>query len=378
MTIARLTFVDWNTLSEVQVRGDSSVDEGKPVDLIRKLAAERWRDAFGFVFAIGLLLGAIAFLAAIFAATLLGDDPESVMSGIQKEHAYRGVLRESLSAIALGVLAIAALPAVASRGSNSDNIHARVDRHAGWLIARLSTGLLTALAWLSFPLGSEEYEGLQDWLALPVLALVIVILVVTGPRDADSGRRIKSADDFISRLKASQGEARSDRLHANRWWRIHGFSIYLGGLLGLLLIWSLVTGLSEEAPRVSTLPLVLVTLAAGAALEAVLRIRLLLDPITRSAWIAWSVSAVPQLLLGFYLAAIVFVGLGSSATSGWADLCATAVALWVLGAAAVFTCKPPRRLITARVRSLDRKLKKARERRSDLEKLRDEEERSAN
>lgn len=341
--------------------------------LVKRQVRKRWFDACVFVGGFGIMTVVVVTAVSTFPGVTEGHDHSNPLgvfwSYWQEQMGFRSTLRDNLSGIALGLLAIAALPAVASRASKAESVHAHVDSHVGWQIANLASALLGVLSWLSLPMSAEEVKGLDQWVGIAGLSLAVVILLATGPRYLHIHAGEKSTKRRIDRLENCRTEALDDAQKVTAWWRKDALLIYLSGLVVLILLWYVVTGLDSDSRWLNLLGLVAVTMAAVWALELVLRLRYLLDPILRGSRQAALVRGV-QVVLGVYLAALLLAGLGAASVSPVGIYLAVITALWTVGALILFMVKPPAQVLAGRVRYLENSITKGETQLADLQQLR--------
>lgn len=271
---------------------------------------------------------------------------------------FRVALRESLSGITVGLLAIAALPMVASRASRDDNVHAHVDSHVGWQLARLASALLAVLSWLSLPLTAEERHGPGDWVGVPGIALAVVILLATGPRYLHILAGEKSLEGRVYRLEKSM-ESATEELERARAWRRYVRLIYYVGLGVWVLVWLVVAWIDGDAHWYVALLIAGVGLALGRGLELTIRIRLAFEPVDSPSWVL-AFAKFLQLLASLYIILLMLFVLISGSGSIMGSWVSVWIGAWVAIGAIVYAIKPPIQILSLRISCLAKKLNRAR------------------
>lgn len=342
--------------------------------IVRRLVRQRWGAAALTV--IGVLVAVVPVLTLIPASQGIFQqaEPEAPWALLfdfwHEQVEFRSTLRASLSVITLGLLALAALPAISSRASRTDNIHAHVDSQVGWQIAMIASCVLAGFSWLSIPMTLEEGRDLENWVGLLALPLAMVLVLATGSTYFNRQANIDHAKSIIRSLTESWQEADAEMSRVISRWRTLPQYLFYGGMGAWVATWLLLALFQTAWPMSSTVAVAFGAVLAVVAMEVVMLMRFALEPMVQGSFTSRMAFSV-QLLVSLYFVFLFLAALLSASATNTTALTAIVASVWMVGLAIVLAWKPPTRFLRLRERYLRWRIRRAKTLRLNLETLRD-------
>lgn len=320
-------------MSEAATR---KLDDATRQEVVMRLVRERWINAGLGALGIGLLLAAVLLLLPGSLSILLRQgaefDPDEYFAFWSGQDDFREAVRTVLINSVTPLIAIVALPAIASRASRDERTYAHVESQMGWQIMAAVSFVLVTVSWLSLPFDGKEWKDLDNWAGLLTMALGIVIHLVTGPtyfQGRASVEEAKRAEQAVKKVLIEAREFSRKFEEEGRVRRLSSRKPIVGFVVGSS-VWVVFALILSETSAWYVLAGYLIALVLLPIGRFVVRLRLYLEPIALRSGLS-CVIQVSQIIMLLYLG-MLWLTVFWSAFPGWWSLALAALPIvWGVG-----------------------------------------------